>query len=137
MEVLVVILAGICKMWLLVQRITGQRLFWNGILANNTNLGSHTPGGCTTCLGAVTITNSTSYTKNVAYYIIGQISKFVKAGALRVGTSSTNGSITSAGFKNTDGSLSLLVYNAGGAEIQSELFLDQQLLIMQFQQHPQ
>ena len=89
-------------------------LEWN--LANNTNLGPHTPGGCTTCLGAVTITNSTSYTKNVAYYIIGQISKFVKAGALRVGTSSTNGSITSAGFKNTDGSLSLLVYNAGGAE---------------------
>ena len=89
-------------------------LEWN--LANNTNLDPHTPGGCTTCLGAVTITNSTSYTKNVAYYIIGQISKFVKAGALRVGTSSTNGSITSAGFKNTDGSLSLLVYNAGGAE---------------------
>lgn len=86
-------------------------LEWN--VANDSNLGPHTPGGCTTCLGAVTITNSTSYTKNVSYYIIGQISKFVKAGALKIATSSTNGSIISTGFKNPDGSIALLVYNSG------------------------
>jgi glucosylceramidase len=86
-------------------------LEWN--IANNSSLGPHTPGGCTTCLGAVTITNSTSYTKNAAYYIIGQISKFVKAGAIRVATSSTSGSIISTGFKNPDGSIALLVYNSG------------------------
>ncbi|MFZ0597280.1 MAG: RICIN domain-containing protein [Flavobacterium sp.] len=88
-------------------------LEWNA--ANNSSLGPRTPGGCNTCLGAITVNNSTSYTKNVAYYIIGQISKFVKPGALRVSSSSTNGSIVSAGFKNPDGSIALVIYNSGGA----------------------
>ncbi|RKR09181.1 glucosylceramidase [Flavobacterium sp. 90] len=88
-------------------------LEWNA--ANNSSLGPRTPGGCTTCLGAVTVNNSTSYTKNVAYYIIGQISKFVKPGALRVASSSTSGSITSSAFKNPDGSIALVIYNSGSA----------------------
>ncbi|WP_029273409.1 RICIN domain-containing protein [Flavobacterium sp. KJJ] len=88
-------------------------LEWN--VANNSSLGPHTPGGCNTCLGAVTINNSTSYTKNVAYYIIGQISKFVKPGALRIGSSSTSGGILSVGFKNPDGSIVLVVYNSAGS----------------------
>ncbi len=88
-------------------------LEWNA--ANNSGLGPRTPGGCNTCLGAITVNNSTSYTKNVAFYIIGQISKFVKPGAVRIGSSSTNGSILSVGFKNPDGSISLVVYNSGGS----------------------
>ena len=88
-------------------------LEWNA--ANNSALGPRTPGGCSTCLGAITVSNSTSYTKNVAYYIIGQISKFVKPGALRINSSSTNSSIFSVGFKNPDGSISLVVYNSGGS----------------------
>jgi len=88
-------------------------LEWNA--ANNSSLGPRTPGGCSTCLGAITVNNSTSYTKNVAYYIIGQISKFVKPGALRIGSSSTSGSITSSAFKNPDGSIALVIYNSGSA----------------------
>lgn len=88
-------------------------LEWNA--ANNSSLGPRTPGGCSTCLGAITVNNSTSYTKNVAYYIIGQISKFVKPGAVRIGSSSTNGSIVSVGFKNPDGSIALVIYNSGGS----------------------
>jgi len=88
-------------------------LEWN--LANNPQYGPRTPGGCTTCLGAITVNNSTSYTRNSPYYIIGQISKFVKNGAVRIGSSSTNGSITASAFKNTDGSTVLVIYNAGGS----------------------
>ncbi|MEO8532169.1 MAG: RICIN domain-containing protein [Flavobacterium sp.] len=88
-------------------------LEWNA--ANNSSLGPRTPGGCNTCLGAITVNNSTSYTKNVAYYIIGQISKYVKPGAQRISSSSTSGTIQSAGFKNPDGSIALLVYNSGGS----------------------
>lgn len=88
-------------------------LEWNA--ANNSSLGPRTPGGCTSCLGAITVNNSTSYTRNVAYYIIGQISKFVKPGALRIASSSTSGSITSVAFKNPDGSTALVVYNSGGS----------------------
>ncbi|KRD59641.1 beta-glucosidase [Flavobacterium sp. Root935] len=88
-------------------------LEWNA--ANNSSLGPRTPGGCNTCLGAITVNNSTTYTKNVAFYIIGQISKYVKPGAVRISSSSTNGSISSVGFKNPDGSIALVVYNSGGS----------------------
>jgi O-glycosyl hydrolase len=84
-------------------------LEWNA--ANNPSLGPRTPGGCTSCLGAVTVNNSTSYSRNVAYYIIGQISKFVKPDAFRVSTSSSNANIISVGFRNPDNSVALLVYN--------------------------
>jgi glucosylceramidase len=88
-------------------------LEWNA--ANNSSFGPRTPGGCTTCLGAITVNNSTSYTKNVAYYIIGQISKFVRPGAVRIGSSSTSGTIQTVSFKNPDGSIALVVYNSGSA----------------------
>ena len=88
-------------------------LEWNA--ANNSSLGPRTPGGCSTCLGAITVNNSTSYTRNVAYYIIGQISKYVKPGAVRIGSSSSSGSIVSVGFKNPDGSIALVVYNTSGS----------------------
>jgi O-glycosyl hydrolase/uncharacterized protein YjdB len=85
-------------------------LEWN--VASNPSLGPRTPGGCSTCLGAVTI-NGNSYSRNVAYYIIGQVSKFVKPGALRVATSSSNSLVIAAGFKNPDGSVVLIAHNQG------------------------
>jgi O-glycosyl hydrolase/uncharacterized protein YjdB len=87
---------------------------WN--LASDPNLGPHTPGPgtCTTCLGAVTI-NGSSYTRNVQYYLIGQIAKFVKPGALRLSASSSSATVSSVGFRNPDGSIAVLVYNANAA----------------------
>ncbi|MEI6555579.1 MAG: glycoside hydrolase family 30 beta sandwich domain-containing protein [Paludibacter sp.] len=84
-------------------------LEWN--LANNNSIGPYTPGGCNTCLGAITITNSTTFTRNVSYYIIGQVAKFVKPGAVRIGVSSTSSSLVSAAFTNTDASVALITYN--------------------------
>ncbi|RYZ78561.1 MAG: beta-glucosidase, partial [Proteobacteria bacterium] len=86
-------------------------LEWN--LATNSSYGPRTPGGCTTCQGAVTVTSSTNYTRNISYYIIGQFSKYVKAGAQRIGSSSSNASIHTTAFRNPDGSLITIVYNAG------------------------
>lgn len=85
-------------------------LEWN--LANNSLYGPRLAGGCTSCQGAITVTSSTTFARNVSYYIIGQISKFVKSGAVRVGAACSNtGYITSA-FKNPDGTLAVLVYNS-------------------------
>lgn len=56
-------------------------LEWN--LANDTFFGPHTPGGCTECLGALTISDKIH--KNVAYYIIAQIAKFVPSSTQRIG----------------------------------------------------
>lgn len=87
---------------------------WN--LANNTSMRPRTPGGCTECLGAITINNSTSYTRNVAYYIIAHLSKFVKPGALRISSNVTS-SIQSVAFRNTDGSNVLLAQNTSGSSV--------------------
>ncbi|WP_047545121.1 glycoside hydrolase family 30 protein [Psychroserpens sp. Hel_I_66] len=56
-------------------------LEWN--LAANPNNGPYTDGGCTECLGAITI-DGNNVTKNSAYYIVGQASKFVPANSKRI-----------------------------------------------------
>lgn len=86
---------------------------WN--LATNTSYGPRTPGGCSECLGAVTIQSSTAFTRNVSYYIIAHISKFVRPGAVRIGTSTTNGSLVNTAFRNPDGSKTLVVVNTGAS----------------------
>jgi glucosylceramidase len=50
---------------------------WN--LANDVNFGPYTPGGCTTCKGAITI-NGSAVKRNVAYYIMAHFSKFLTQG---------------------------------------------------------
>lgn len=85
-------------------------LEWN--LANDASFGPRTPGGCSDCLGAITVNNSTSFTRNVSYYIIAQASRFIKPGARRIQT--TGVFAESVAFKNPDGSIVLLAYNKFG-----------------------
>ncbi|CAN5840687.1 glucosylceramidase [soil metagenome] len=66
-------------------------LEWN--LANDENFGPHTSGGCSTCLGAVTINSSSAaVTRNVAYYIVGHAARFVDPGSVRVASAVTGAS---------------------------------------------
>lgn len=67
---------------------------WN--LANDQNFKPHTPGGCTTCKGGLTI-NGKKIEKNVGYYIVAQASKFVPAGSKRI-ASSHLGAINTVAF---------------------------------------
>ena len=86
-------------------------LEWN--LANDPGYGPHTPGGCTECKGALTISGS-NVTRNVAYYIIAQASKFVPAGSVRIGSNSS-GNLLTVAFKRPDGKKVLVVLNDGDA----------------------
>lgn len=81
-------------------------LEWN--LASDANYGPHTSGGCSTCQGALTI--GSSVTRNVSYYIIAHASKFVRPGAVRIG-SDVSANLPNVAFKNTDGSKVLIVLN--------------------------
>ncbi len=83
-------------------------LEWN--LAADPNYNPHTAGGCTTCLGAVTI-SGTSYTKNTAYYTVAHASEFVKAGAVRISSNTFSASIQDVAFKNPDGSKVVVALN--------------------------
>ncbi len=82
-------------------------LEWN--LAADANYNPHTPdGGCTTCLGAITIAPAIS--RNVAYYVIAHASKFVKPGSVRIG-SPIVGTLSNVAFKTPDGKKVLIVMN--------------------------
>jgi glucosylceramidase len=91
-------------------------LEWN--LANDENFGPHTSGGCTTCLGAVTINSSTAaVTRNVAYYIVGHASRFVDPGSVRVASTVSGGarttSLPNVAFRTPAGRYALIVLNDG------------------------
>ncbi len=87
-------------------------LEWN--LANDGVFAPHTPGGCTTCQGALTI-SSGFVKRNVAYYIIAQASKFIPAGSVRIASDNT-GSLQSAAFLRADGKKVLIVLNDGSTQ---------------------
>jgi glucosylceramidase len=84
-------------------------LEWN--LANNSSMGPHTMGGCSTCLGALTI--GATITRNVSYYIIAHASKFVRPGSVRI-NSNIAGSLQNVAFQRPDGKKVLVVLNESG-----------------------
>ena len=88
-------------------------LEWN--LANDPLYGPHTPGGCTECKGALTISGS-SVNRNVGYYIVAHASKFVPAGSVRI-SSNELPSLPNVAFKTTSGKKVLIVENESSANL--------------------
>lgn len=84
-------------------------LEWN--LAADPRQKPHTEGGCTACLGALTI-DGDAVTRNTAYYIVAHASRFVRPGATRI-FSNTTVSLPNVAFRNVDGSTVLVVLNEG------------------------
>jgi glucosylceramidase len=87
-------------------------LEWN--LAADLSYNPHTDkGGCSTCLGAITVAPAVS--RNVAYYVIGHASKFVKPGSVRI-ASNIISNLQNVAFKTPDGKNVLIVCNNNTAE---------------------
>ena len=82
-------------------------LEWN--LAADPNFDPHTEdGGCTQCMGALTIGDSV--TRNVSYYIIAHASKFIRPGSVRVASNIADG-LHNVAFVNPEGKKVLVVVN--------------------------
>jgi glucosylceramidase len=96
------VIIGSMKNW------SRNALEWN--LASDPTVSIHTPGGCNTCKGALTIMSG--YTRNVSYYIIAHASKFVQPGSVRIASNNT-GSLYNVAFKRPDGKKVLIVENDG------------------------
>lgn len=88
---------------------------WN--LASDPNYGPHTPGGCTECLGALTI-GGQDIARNQSYYIVMQAAKFVPPGSIRLGINAPT-SIQAAAFKRPDGKMVVLIQNEGAKKLVS------------------
>lgn len=86
-------------------------LEWN--LANDPGYGPHTPGGCTECKGALTISGSV-VTRNVSYYIVAHAAKFVPAGSVRI-SSNTISNIVNVAFKTPAGKKVMIAMNESSA----------------------
>ncbi len=82
-------------------------LEWN--LAADPDQRPHTDGGCTECLGALTIENN-KVIKNPAYYIIAHASKFVRPGSVRIDSNLLK-ELPNVAFKAPDGNTVLIVLN--------------------------
>jgi glucosylceramidase len=82
-------------------------LEWN--LANDPQFNPHTDdGGCTECLGAITIGDS--LVRNVAYYIVAHASKFVMPGSVRIASTDVN-ELPNVAFRDPSGKKVLIVLN--------------------------
>ncbi|MDO9254055.1 MAG: glycoside hydrolase family 30 beta sandwich domain-containing protein [Bacteroidales bacterium] len=79
---------------------------WN--LASDSLYDPHTPGGCTSCEGAITISSGIS--RNVSYYTLAHASKFVPAGSVRIASNSLP-TLPNVAFKTPDGRKVLIVLN--------------------------
>ena len=87
-------------------------LEWN--LAADPKQKPHTPGGCTECLGAVTI-DGDAIVRNPAYYIVAHASKFVRPGSVHIDSNIPDG-LPNAAFITPDGKLAVVVLNDSGSE---------------------
>ncbi|GGA79796.1 glucosylceramidase [Edaphobacter acidisoli] len=88
-------------------------LLWN--LAADSQDGPHTnDGGCTECQGALTI-DGDNVKLNLAYYVIAQVSKFVPAGSVRIGSNDLE-QLPNVAFRTPDGKKALVVANTSGAD---------------------
>lgn len=86
-------------------------LEWN--LANLSDFSPHTPGGCDKCAGAITVLDAQTVQRNVSYYVIGHLSKFIRPGAIRVASDSDNANLHQVALTNPDGSTVLVALNNG------------------------
>jgi glucosylceramidase len=82
-------------------------LEWN--LAADPQQNPHTEGGCTECLGALTI-DKNEIKRNPAYYIVAHASKFVRPNAQRIASNTTMG-LQNIAFKTAEGRIVLIVLN--------------------------
>lgn len=94
------VIIGSMKNW------SKNALEWN--LANDPNFEPHTQGGCTECKGALTIGSTVE--RNVGYYIIGQISKFVPQNSVRIATTEV-ANLQNVAFKTSSGKKVMIVLN--------------------------
>lgn len=88
-------------------------LLWN--LAANSQFGPHTDdGGCPMCQGAVTI-DGDKVERNIAYYTIAQVSRFVPPGSVRIGSTEDDPTLADVAWRTPKGKRVLLVTNTGAA----------------------
>jgi glucosylceramidase len=83
---------------------------WN--LAADSNSNPHTDrGGCTTCMGGITI-DKDQVVRNPAYYVVAHAAKFVRPGSVRIASNMLS-ELPNVAFRTPDNKVVLIVINTG------------------------
>ena len=93
---------------------------WN--LASDENQKPHTDGGCSSCLGAITISNN-GVQRNTAYYVIAHASKFVSPGSIRL-HSSISSILPNVSFLTPENKIAIIILNDSNSKIRFNIILD-------------
>lgn len=96
---------------------------WN-ILLDEKGGPNHVGNFCFAPIHADTRTGKLIYTN--AYYYIGHFSKFIRPGAKRIAASSSRAQLQTTAFRNTDGSIVVVVMNTTDQKLPYHLWLDGQ-----------
>jgi glucosylceramidase len=100
------VIIGVSRNW------SKNILLWN--LAADPQKGPHTnDGGCTECVGAITI-DGDNVTREAAFYTLAHASKFVRPGSIRIGSNDLE-QLPNVAFKTPKGEKVLIVSNISGA----------------------
>jgi glucosylceramidase len=84
-------------------------LEWN--MASDPSYDPHTSdGGCSQCLGTVTISGNSVVSRNPAYYILAHSAKFVRPGSVRVYSNQPE-NLPNVAFQRPDGKKVLIILN--------------------------
>ena len=84
-------------------------LEWN--LAPDPANNPHTAGGCSSCLGTVTLEGD-KVTRNPAYYVLAHAAKFVRPGSVRIASNYLD-ALPNVAFRTADGKIVVIVINDG------------------------
>jgi glucosylceramidase len=88
---------------------------WN--MALDENAGPQNDG-CSDCRGVITVNSqSGAVTYNADYYALGHFSKFVRPGASRVASTTSNTALNQVAFRNTNGRLIVVAHNTGSSAL--------------------
>ena len=93
---------------------------WN-ILLDETGGPNHVGNLCFAPIHGNTKTDELTFTNS--YYYIGHFSKFIRPGAKRIASVSSSNALLTTAFKNTDGSLAIVVMNSSDINLDYSLTL--------------
>lgn len=93
---------------------------WN-VLLDETGGPNHVKNFCFAPVHADTRDNTLHYMNS--YYYIGHFSKFIRPGARRIACSSSRAQLLTTGFRNPDGSVTVIVMNTGDTEINYRMYV--------------
>src|SRR5215475_14433058 len=89
-------------------------ILWN--LALDDNRGPQN-NGCDTCRGVVTVHSDRTVTKELDYWALGQVTRFVRPGATRIASSQPAG-ISDVAYTDPNGTGVLVAYNPNDSATQ-------------------